>query len=76
MKDIGLYSKDNEHDACGIGLLVDLKGNKTHQLVADALTVLENLKHRGAEAADNKTGDGAGILVQIPHEFMHSATNI
>ena len=70
MKDIGLYSKDNEHDACGIGLLVDLKGNKTHQLVADALTVLENLKHRGAEAADNKTGDGAGILVQIPHEFI------
>ncbi len=70
MTDIGLYSHQNEHDACGIGLLVDLKGNKTHQLVADALTVLENLKHRGAEAADNKTGDGAGILVQIPHEFI------
>ena len=70
MTDIGLYSQENEHDACGIGLLVDLKGNKTHQLVADALTVLENLKHRGAEAADNKTGDGAGILVQIPHEFI------
>ena len=66
----GLYRFENEHDACGVGLLVDLKGNKSHQLVEDALTVLDNMKHRGAEAADNKSGDGAGILLQIPHEFI------
>ena len=70
MKDIGLYQRKNEHDACGVGLLVDLKGNKSHQLVTDALTILDNMKHRGAEAADNKSGDGAGILLQIPHEFI------
>ena len=70
MKDIGLYQRENEHDACGVGLLVDLKGNKSHQLVTDALTILDNMKHRGAEAADNKSGDGAGILLQIPHEFI------
>ena len=65
----GLYSPANEHDACGIGMVVNIKGNKSHQLVESALTVLENMRHRGAEGADNKTGDGAGILVQIPHEF-------
>ena len=66
----GLYSKEYEHDACGIGMLVNLKCDKSHLLVDNALTVLENMKHRGAEAADNKSGDGAGILVQIPHEFI------
>ena len=66
----GLYDPQNEHDACGIGMMVNLKGNKTHQLVDEALTLLENMKHRGAEAADNKSGDGAGITVQIPHEFI------
>lgn len=66
----GLYRKENEHDACGVGMLVSLKCDKTHSLVDNALTVLENMKHRGAEAADNMTGDGAGILIQIPHEFI------
>ena len=66
----GLYSPEFEHDACGVGMLVDLKRGKTHTLVDRALTALENLKHRGAEAADNESGDGAGILVQIPHEFI------
>jgi len=65
-----LYDSSYEHDACGIGMIVNLHGDKTHQLVDNALTVLKNMKHRGAEAADNKTGDGAGILVQIPHEFI------
>jgi len=51
-------------------MLVSLKCDKSHQLVDNALTVLENMKHRGSEAADNKSGDGAGILVQIPHEFI------
>jgi len=70
IKTRGLYDPQNEHDACGIGMMVNLKGNKTHQLVDEALTLLENMKHRGAEAADNKSGDGAGIMVQIPHEFI------
>ena len=70
IKTQGLYDPQNEHDACGIGMMVNLKGNKTHQLVDEALTLLENMKHRGAEAADNKSGDGAGIMVQIPHEFI------
>lgn len=66
----GLYSFDNEHDACGVCMIVDIKGNKSHELVDSALKVLENMKHRGAEGADNKTGDGAGIMLQIPHEFI------
>ena len=70
IKTRGLYDPQNEHDACGIGMMIDLKGNKTHELVDSSLTILENMKHRGAEAADNKSGDGAGILLQIPHEFI------
>ena len=66
----GLYDPANEHDACGVGMLVDIHGRKSHSIVDSALTVLENMRHRGAEGADNKTGDGAGILVQIPHEFI------
>ena len=69
-KNVGLYSPENEHDACGVGMIVNIRGDKSHQLVDSALTVLENMKHRGAEGADNKTGDGAGIMVQIPHEFI------
>ena len=66
----GLYSPEHEHDACGVGMIVNIHGNKSHELVDAALKVLENMKHRGAEGADNKTGDGAGILLQIPHEFI------
>ena len=66
----GLYSADYEHDACGVGMVVNIHGNKSHELVDNALRVLENMRHRGAEGADNKTGDGAGILLQIPHEFI------
>lgn len=66
----GLYSNANEHDACGVGMVVDIHGNKSHELVESALKVLENMRHRGAEGADNKTGDGAGIMLQIPHEFI------
>ena len=68
--DEGLYRSANEHDACGVGMIVNIHGNKSHELVDSALKVLENMKHRGAEGADNKTGDGAGILLQIPHEFI------
>ena len=66
----GLYDVSYEHDACGVGMIVNIKGGKSHQLVESALKVLENLRHRGAEGADNKTGDGAGIMLQIPHEFI------
>ena len=66
----GLYQPEYEHDACGVGMIVDIHGNKSHELVDAALKVLENMKHRGAEGADNKTGDGAGIMLQIPHEFI------
>lgn len=66
----GLYDASYEHDACGVGMLVNIHGGKSHDLVDSALKVLENMRHRGAEGADNKTGDGAGILLQIPHEFI------
>ena len=65
-----LYSSQNEHDACGVGLILNLHGEKSHEIVENGLQVLENMVHRGAESADNKTGDGAGILIQIPHEFI------
>ena len=59
---MGLYDAAYEHDACGVGMLVDIHGKKSHDLVESALKVLENMRHRGAEGADNKTGDGAGIM--------------
>ena len=67
-KQNGLYQSQYEHDACGVGMVVNIHGNKSHQLVDDALRVLENMRHRGAEVG--KDGDGAGILLQIPHEFI------
>ena len=65
----GLYQSEYEHDACGVGMVVNIHGGKSHELVDNALKVLENMEHRGAETRD-KTGDGAGIMVQIPHEFI------
>ena len=65
----GLYRADMEHDACGVGMVVNIHGGKSHELVDQALRVLENMEHRGAETRD-KTGDGAGIMLQIPHEFI------
>ena len=69
MNQQGLYSEAYEHDACGVGMVVNIHGGKSHDLVDNALKVLENMEHRGAETRD-KTGDGAGIMVQIPHEFI------
>jgi glutamate synthase (NADPH/NADH) large chain len=66
----GLYHPDYEHDACGVGLVLQIQGAKSHDIVEKGLQVLENMDHRGAEGADEKTGDGAGIMVQIPHEFI------
>lgn len=66
----GLYSADYEHDACGVGLVVNINGAKYHDIIEKGLSVLENMAHRGAEGGDPNTGDGAGIMVQIPHEFI------
>ena len=66
----GLYREEFEHDACGIGAIAHLKGQKSHQLLDDALTLLVNLEHRGGKGLERNTGDGAGILFQIPHRFF------
>ncbi|SFE44718.1 glutamate synthase large subunit [Trichococcus pasteurii] len=66
----GMYDPAYEHDACGMGFVVDINGNGSYKLVSDALDLLENMEHRGASGADAKTGDGAGIMVQIPHHFF------
>ena len=70
----GLYDPQHEHDACGVGFIVHQKGQKSHSIVADALTILENLEHRGACGCESNTGDGAGILMQIPHRFLQRVT--
>ena len=70
MANKGLYNSKFEHDACGIGFVANIKSNKSHQIVSDALTILENMEHRGACGCENNTGDGAGILIQTPHEFF------
>jgi glutamate synthase (NADPH/NADH) large chain len=73
MKEItsrGLYTPELEHDACGIGFVANINGMKTNQNILDALTMLENMEHRGGRGSSPKTGDGAGILFQIPHEFF------
>ena len=69
----GLYSPDNEHDACGIGFVVDIKGRKSHSIVRQGLTILANLAHRGGAGSEENTGDGAGILLQIPDRFFRKA---
>jgi glutamate synthase (ferredoxin) len=66
----GLYDPRHEHDACGVGFVADVKGRRSHQIVRNALEVLRNLEHRGASGCDANSGDGAGILVQTPHEFL------
>ncbi|MDQ6902006.1 MAG: glutamate synthase large subunit [Bacteroidota bacterium] len=66
----GLYNAQFEHDSCGIGFVANIKSNKSHQIVSDALTILENMEHRGACGCEINTGDGAGILIQTPHEFF------
>ena len=65
----GLYRPEHEHDNCGIGFVTHYKGKKSHEIINMGLEVLENMSHRGAEGADSKTGDGAGILIQIPRDF-------
>ena len=69
-KNQGLYDSQYEHDACGIGFVVNLKGTQSHEIVHQGLTILMNLDHRGARGSEVNTGDGAGILMQIPHKFF------
>ncbi|MCO5182508.1 MAG: glutamate synthase large subunit [Anaerolineae bacterium] len=68
-----MYDPRYEHDACGLGFVVNIKGNPAHQIIADGLTILENLVHRGAEGAEPNTGDGAGVLMQLPDAFLREA---
>src|SRR5215216_6783004 len=66
----GMYDLSLEKDSCGVGFIANIKGKKSHQIVSDAISILCNLEHRGAVGADPRAGDGAGILVQIPHIFF------
>lgn len=68
----GLYAPDYEHDACGVSFVVDLQGRRSHRLVQQALTSLENLEHRGATGAEENTGDGAGILIGVPDRLIRA----
>lgn len=72
MSNKGLYTKELEHDSCGVGCVADINNKESHKTVKDALTMLKNMEHRGATGSDPNTGDGAGILVQIPHQFFKS----
>ena len=69
----GLYRSEFEHDNCGIGAVVNIKGKKTHDTVANALKIVEHLEHRAGKDAEGKTGDGVGILLQISHKFFKKA---
>ena len=66
----GLYDPANEKDACGVGFVVDIKGRRSHRILEQAITVLKNLDHRGACGCEVNTGDGAGVLLQMPHKFL------
>lgn len=72
--DMGLYSFENEHDACGVGLVASLENKPSHSIVEKGLTVLKRLMHRGAAGGDPDTGDGAGILVALPDRFFRAHT--
>src|SRR3954465_5251160 len=66
----GLYSPDNEHDACGVAFVVDIAGRASHDIVESGLTALRNMEHRGASGSEPDSGDGAGILIQVPDAFL------
>ena len=70
VKKFGLYNSENEHDSCGIGFIAHIKGQKSFKIIRSGLEILENMSHRGAESYDNKSGDGAGITIQVPHDFL------
>jgi glutamate synthase domain-containing protein 1 len=69
-QNIGLYRSEFEHDSCGVGFVANINGEKSHDIIENGIEILENLSHRGATGSDPDTGDGAGILIQVPHEFL------
>ncbi len=69
----GLYDPSFEHDSCGVGFVCNIKGNKSNEIIRQGIQILKRLSHRGATGADPKTGDGAGLLIQMPHEFLAKA---
>ena len=71
----GLYDPANEHDACGVGFVAHIKGEKSHEIVRQGLTILERLHHRGAVGADPRAGDGAGLLLQLPDAFFRAVVD-
>ena len=75
LKKQGLYLPEFEHDNCGAGFICSLKGKKSNDIIHKALEILDKLEHRGAVSADGKTGDGAGILIDIPHDFFVAECN-
>lgn len=72
----GLYRESFEHDNCGIGAIVNIKGRKSHGTVAGALEIVEHLEHRAGKDAEGRTGDGVGILLQISHKFLKKSVNL
>src|SRR3954471_19744363 len=72
---VGLYDPAFEHDACGVAMVVDMHGRRTRDIVEKAITALLNLEHRGAQGAEPQTGDGAGILIQTPDEFLRASVD-
>jgi glutamate synthase (NADPH) large chain len=75
MRAQGLYDPANEHDACGVAFVADMYGRRSHAIVRDALTALHNLDHRGAQGAEVNTGDGAGMLIQVPDGFLRAVVD-
>ena len=71
----GLYDPEQESDSCGVAMVADIKGRRSHSIVADGLTALEHLEHRGAAGAEPNSGDGAGILLQLPHELLREVVD-
>src|SRR5258705_6654250 len=71
----GLYDPDNESDSCGVAMITDIQGRRSHAIVADGLTALEHLEHRGAAGAEPNSGDGAGILIQLPVELLREVVD-
>ena len=74
-KKYGLYDPRFEHDSCGVGFVCNIKGKRSNNIIRQGINVLHRLSHRGAVGADPKTGDGAGILIQIPHSFLKKVAN-
>src|SRR5271157_1835311 len=70
----GLYDPSFEHSSCGVGFVVNVDGRRTHQIVINGVTILKNLVHRGAVGGDSRTGDGAGMMTQMPHRFLTRET--